>query len=171
MSALRPQVEDFLYAEANLLDEWRLDEWFALFSDDATYEIPTAGMPDSANAGVSLFYVADDRTRLRERVVRLNDPDAHSEQPRSWVRRIYGNVRVEEEGDIGQARQEPPGRRFFRACDLPPCPGRGQLENCGQARLSRHGLAASRQDQHHSVGKQLHDRRRHSLQVACLCRA
>jgi p-cumate 2,3-dioxygenase subunit beta len=104
MSALRPEVEDFLYAEANLLDEWRLDEWFALFTEDATYEIPTAGMPDSASAAVSLFYVADDHTRLRERVIRLNDPDAHSEQPRSWVRRIYGNVRVEENGDQVIAR-------------------------------------------------------------------
>jgi p-cumate 2,3-dioxygenase subunit beta len=104
MSTLRPEVEDFLYAEANLLDEWRLDEWFALFTDDATYEIPTAGMPDSASAAVSLFYVADDHTRLRERVVRLNSPDAHSEQPRSLVRRIYGNVRIEENGDTTIAR-------------------------------------------------------------------
>jgi p-cumate 2,3-dioxygenase subunit beta len=104
VSALRSEIEDFLYAEANLLDEWRLDEWFALFTDDATYEIPTAGMPDSAHAADSLFYVADDHTRLRERVIRLNDPDAHSEQPRSWVRRIYGNVRVEEDGDLVIAR-------------------------------------------------------------------
>jgi p-cumate 2,3-dioxygenase subunit beta len=104
MSALRAEIEDFLYAEANLLDEWRLDDWFALFTDDATYEIPTAGMPDSASAAVSLFYVADDHTRLRERVIRLNDPDAHSEQPRSWVRRIYGNVRIEEDGDQVIAR-------------------------------------------------------------------
>jgi p-cumate 2,3-dioxygenase subunit beta len=99
MSALRAEIEDFLYAEANLLDEWRLDEWFALFTDDAVYEIPTAGMPDSASAAVSLFYVADDHTRLRERVIRLNDPDAHSEQPRSLVRRIYGNMRLEQDGD------------------------------------------------------------------------
>jgi len=104
VSALRPEIEDFLYAEANLLDEWRLDEWFALFTDDATYEIPTAGMPDGASAAVSLFYVADDHTRLRERVVRLNDADAHAEQPRSLVRRIYGNVRIEGGGDRVIAR-------------------------------------------------------------------
>ena len=29
---LREKVEDFLYQEAALLDEWRLDEWLALFS-------------------------------------------------------------------------------------------------------------------------------------------
>ena len=27
---LREEVEDFLYQEAALLDEWRLDEWLAL---------------------------------------------------------------------------------------------------------------------------------------------
>ena len=32
----RAQVEDFLYHEAALLDEWKLDEWQALFSRPAT---------------------------------------------------------------------------------------------------------------------------------------
>ena len=31
----RAEVEDFLYHEAALLDEWRLDEWLALLTDDA----------------------------------------------------------------------------------------------------------------------------------------
>ena len=36
----RPLVEDFLYKEAALLDEWRLDEWLTLFEPGATYDIP-----------------------------------------------------------------------------------------------------------------------------------
>ena len=32
----RAQVEDFLYHEAALLDEWRLNEWEALLADDAS---------------------------------------------------------------------------------------------------------------------------------------
>ena len=39
----RAQIEDFLYAEAALLDDWRLEEWFALFAPGAVYEVPTAG--------------------------------------------------------------------------------------------------------------------------------
>ena len=34
----RSAVEDFLYQEAALLDEWRLDEWLSLLTDDALEE-------------------------------------------------------------------------------------------------------------------------------------
>ena len=43
---LREEVEDFLYQEAELLDEWRLDEWAALFTEDARYIVPTTDLPD-----------------------------------------------------------------------------------------------------------------------------
>ena len=33
-------VEQFLYHEARLLDEQRLEEWLELFTDDATYWVP-----------------------------------------------------------------------------------------------------------------------------------
>ena len=36
----RAEVEDFLYHEAALLDEWKLDEWQALLTDDAAYYVP-----------------------------------------------------------------------------------------------------------------------------------
>jgi p-cumate 2,3-dioxygenase subunit beta len=104
MTATRAEIEDFLFAEADLLDTWRLDEWLALFTEDGSYEVPTAGSPDSADSADSLFYIADDHARLVERVIRLNDPDAHAEQPRSLVRRIYGNVRISSEGDSVIAR-------------------------------------------------------------------
>ncbi|MEE8303440.1 MAG: aromatic-ring-hydroxylating dioxygenase subunit beta, partial [Candidatus Tectomicrobia bacterium] len=42
----RAQIEDFLYHEAALLDEWRLDEWMALLTDDIVYEVPSTDIPD-----------------------------------------------------------------------------------------------------------------------------
>jgi p-cumate 2,3-dioxygenase beta subunit len=93
-SPTRADVEDFLYAEAALLDEWRLDEWFALFSPGAVYEVPTAGAPDDDDSAKSLFYIADDYVRLRERVARLNKREAHAEFPRSRLRRMISNVRI-----------------------------------------------------------------------------
>jgi p-cumate 2,3-dioxygenase beta subunit len=90
----RAEVEDFLYAEAALLDEWRLDEWFALFAPGAIYEVPTAGAPDDDDSAKSLFYIADDYVRLRERVGRLNKREAHAEFPRSRLRRMISNVRI-----------------------------------------------------------------------------
>jgi p-cumate 2,3-dioxygenase beta subunit len=93
-SATRAEVEDFLYAEAALLDEWRLDEWFALFAPGSTYEVPTAGAPDDDDAAKALFYIADDYVRLRERVARLGKREAHAEFPRSRLRRMVSNVRI-----------------------------------------------------------------------------
>jgi p-cumate 2,3-dioxygenase beta subunit len=52
---LRARIEDFLYLEADLLDEWRVDEWFALFAEGATYEIPPTGEADEADPATSLF--------------------------------------------------------------------------------------------------------------------
>jgi p-cumate 2,3-dioxygenase beta subunit len=90
----RAEVEDFLYSEAALLDEWRLDEWFALFAPGAVYEAPTAGAADDADPKTALFYIADDYVRLRERVARLGKREAHAEFPRSRLRRSISNVRV-----------------------------------------------------------------------------
>jgi len=90
----RAEVEDFLYAEAALLDEWRLDEWFALFAPGAVYEAPTAGAAEDADPKTELFYIADDYVRLRERVARLGKREAHAEFPRSRLRRMISNVRI-----------------------------------------------------------------------------
>lgn len=90
----RAEYEDFLYAEAALLDEWRLDEWYALFDPSAIYEVPTAGARDDVSSAEALFYIADDYGRLGHRVARLNKKSAHSEYPRSKTSRLIGNVRV-----------------------------------------------------------------------------
>jgi p-cumate 2,3-dioxygenase beta subunit len=90
---LRAEVEDFLYLEAQLLDEWRLDEWLALLTDDARYRVPSNDAPDADPAN-TLFLIADDIQRLRGRVARLNDPHAHAEFPRSRTRRMVSNVQI-----------------------------------------------------------------------------
>jgi p-cumate 2,3-dioxygenase beta subunit len=97
-SALRGRIEDFLYLEAELLDEWKIEEWFALFAEGATYEVPPTGT-DESDSSTSLFYIADDYVRLRERVVRLTKKEAHSEFPRSQQRHMVSNVRITGLGD------------------------------------------------------------------------
>jgi p-cumate 2,3-dioxygenase subunit beta len=91
----RAEVEDFLYREAALLDAWQLDEWLALLTDDARYRIPSNDAPD-ADPASALFLIADDIHRLRGRVARLKDPQAHAEFPHSRTRRMITNVRIEE---------------------------------------------------------------------------
>lgn len=58
-SVTHGELEDFLFLEAALLDNWQLDEWLALFVEGARYFIPPAGADDDADPATSLFYVAD----------------------------------------------------------------------------------------------------------------
>jgi p-cumate 2,3-dioxygenase beta subunit len=96
----RAEVEDFLYHEAALLDSWKLKEWEALLTEDAAYYVPPNDQPDSDHRG-TLFLVADDRERIRQRIIRINDPNCHAEYPKSRTRRMISNVRiVAVEGDL-----------------------------------------------------------------------
>ncbi len=95
MSALRSDVEDFLFIEADLLDNWRLKEWEALLTDDAAYYIPANDDPEGDHRS-SLFIIADDRERIHQRIIRVLDPNCHAESPRSRLTRIIGNVCIRE---------------------------------------------------------------------------
>ena len=72
---LREEVEDFLYEEAALLDEWRLDEWLELFTEEARYLVPTTDLPEG-DPKQDMVFIDDDIVRLRARVVRLNSRPA-----------------------------------------------------------------------------------------------
>jgi p-cumate 2,3-dioxygenase beta subunit len=93
-SELITAVTQFLYDEAALLDEWRLDEWLALFHPEAAkYLIPS---PEdlSDDPATTLHLVNDAMTTLAGRVGRLKSKHAHAESPRSRTRRQISNVRV-----------------------------------------------------------------------------
>jgi len=89
----RAEVEDLLYHEAALLDSWKLDDWLKLLTEDAGYYVPPNDKPD-ADHRFTLFTIADDMVRLRERVIRLKDPNCHAEYPPSRTRRLITNVRI-----------------------------------------------------------------------------
>ena len=92
---LRELVEDFLFREAELLDDWRLDDWVAMFTEDGRYIVPTTDLPEG-DPQRDLVFIDDDITRLRARAVRLNSRHAHREYPWSRTRRFISNVRVAE---------------------------------------------------------------------------
>jgi len=89
----RPEVEDLLYREAALLDEWRLEDWLELLTDDVVYQIPPTDVPEG-DARNTLFIVADDAVRVRSRVKQLLGKSAWAENPHSRTRRLISNVRV-----------------------------------------------------------------------------
>jgi p-cumate 2,3-dioxygenase beta subunit len=96
----RAEMEDFLFHEAALLDDWKVDEWAALFADDGEYMVAPTDDP-KADPKTTLFLVYDDRHRLAERGKRLMSKAAHAEFPHSRTVHQYTNVRVTA-GDGGE---------------------------------------------------------------------
>jgi len=92
---LRQQIEEFLYAEAALLDAWALNEWLLLFDEDAKYEVPCNDAPDGDPAR-DLMLIDDNYVRLAARVTRLDSRRAHREYPHSRTNHQVFNVRVQD---------------------------------------------------------------------------
>lgn len=77
----RDELISFVYREASLIDDKRLDDWCNLFTEDAYYWIPlTHDQPDGVNH-TSLMY--EDKLLLRLRIERMRSPRAFSQQPES----------------------------------------------------------------------------------------
>ncbi|MEM7079675.1 MAG: 3-phenylpropionate/cinnamic acid dioxygenase subunit beta [Pseudomonadota bacterium] len=94
------EVEQFLYAEARLLDTRQLDAWLDLLTDDIHYWMPirrttTAREVDRefTQPGAMAFFDDDKRT-LTMRVDRLGHGRAWAEDPPSRTRRLVTNVEV-----------------------------------------------------------------------------
>jgi len=91
-------IEQFLYREADLLDRFELEAWLALLDEDILLKVPvrTARHPGSERPEFSEAsnYLREDYEMIRERVGRLAKEYAWSENPRSRVRHVIGNVRV-----------------------------------------------------------------------------
>lgn len=115
----RAEAEDLLFTEADLLDEWKLEPWLALYTADAAYLVPSTDLAAGADPGRALFYIADDRKRMNERVVRLAKKTAHSEWPRSRTRHLVSNVRVGEPVATAAGEETPVTAAFvtFRTKD------------------------------------------------------
>lgn len=92
------RVEQFLYAEAQLLDEWRLHEWLELFAGGGRYLVPSTDRPDG-DPSRDLFLIQDDRFLLEQRVNSLLTRSAHAEYPHSRTTRQITNIVATDEGD------------------------------------------------------------------------
>jgi len=97
----RAEIEDFLYHEAALLDRWDLAGWDALFAEDGRYEIAPISLagPELLDPATVLFLVADERSRITQRTIRLMKKSAHAEYPHSRTRHLVSNIRIRVEAD------------------------------------------------------------------------
>lgn len=97
MKASTPPTEArlrrFVYDEARLIDEKRLDEWYGLFTDDARYWMPlTRGQPDG-ESHTSLLY--EDKLLLKVRIERLGKPNSFSQQQPSFCQHVLQEPQIE----------------------------------------------------------------------------
>jgi p-cumate 2,3-dioxygenase beta subunit len=97
--ALRSEVEELLYHEADLLDRWELEAWLELFAEECEYSVPPTDRPD-ADPERHTFLIHDDRFLLTQRVRSLLTKTAHAEWPHSRTRRLVTNVRATEDAGV-----------------------------------------------------------------------
>ena len=107
-SDLRHKVEDFLYLEAELLDERRFREWLELFTDDIHYWMPVRYNPldrpkelseELSRPGES-YYFNDNKETLRIRVERFYSKTAWAEMPPSRTRHLISNIRTRKDDGV-----------------------------------------------------------------------
>ena len=95
------EVEQFLFYESALLDDWKLREWFALFTPDCLYLVPATDRP-LGDPETELFFVRDDWFLLSQRVDAMMNGTAWTESPHSITRRTVSNIRahMDAEGQV-----------------------------------------------------------------------
>src|SRR5579859_1587271 len=97
---LQYEVEQFLYAEAALLDARKYREWLGLVADDIHYWMPirrtvtNSDLEREFTKPGDMAYFDDDRELLEMRVRKLEAGSAWSEDPPSRSRHFVSNVRV-----------------------------------------------------------------------------
>ena len=86
------EVEQFLFLEARLADEGDYAGWEALWTDDGVYWIPANG--DDIDPTTQMSILFDNRSRIGLRVRQLQHDKRHSQNPKSRLRRIVGNIEI-----------------------------------------------------------------------------
>jgi 3-phenylpropionate/cinnamic acid dioxygenase small subunit len=87
----KTEAEDFVAHENRLLDEWRLDEWSALFTDDGIYWLPG---PNSTEPSRETAIIFDDgnvrKIRIRQLIL-----EHLAQMPRSETVHLTSNYSVD----------------------------------------------------------------------------
>jgi 3-phenylpropionate/cinnamic acid dioxygenase small subunit len=102
--ALLQEVSEFLFTEADLLDERRYDEWLDLLADDYQYSVPLrlnveyaeADTRGETKAGSEVCWFDEPKSTVELRVMQLATGVHWAEEPVSRVSHLVTNIRIEE---------------------------------------------------------------------------
>jgi len=101
---LRSEIEEFLFLEAELLDDRRLDEWLELWTEDCHYWMPIRSTrvrgdeQDELTKEWENSYFDDDKQVMRQRVAKVETRFSWSEEPPSRTRHLLSNIRIRNGG-------------------------------------------------------------------------
>ena len=98
---LQQKVQDFLYLEARLLDERRLNEWLDLFADDLHYFMPIRRNVkfgdwdlEFSDPESEISYFDEGKDILQGRVRQINTGVHWAEEPVSRYEHLISNIEI-----------------------------------------------------------------------------
>jgi 3-phenylpropionate/cinnamic acid dioxygenase small subunit len=99
---LKADMEDFLYAEADMLDERRFRDWLNLLADDITYFMPIRrnvkfgrhNEHENTRQGAGISWFDEDKWTLTKRVDQILTGVHYAEEPLSRVCHMVSNVQI-----------------------------------------------------------------------------
>jgi 3-phenylpropionate/cinnamic acid dioxygenase small subunit len=100
---LAQDVAEFLYREAEILDERRYEEWLALLADDIRYWMPMRrnvkfgeGEREFTREGTDIAWFDEGKDTLTRRVRQIQTGIHWAEEPQSRIAHLVSNVQVVE---------------------------------------------------------------------------
>src|SRR5262249_28797788 len=108
---LKQEIEDFLYREADLLDERHYDEWLALLADDVRYWMPMRRNVkvddlerEFTREGRDISWFDEGKDTLTRRVRQIQTGIHWAEEPVSRTSHLISNIQLVE---VTQSAEEP----------------------------------------------------------------
>lgn len=95
-------ITQFLYFEAQLLDEARYNDWYDLLAEDIHYFMPLRrnrlhrDLATETSAIGELAHYDDDKTSLAIRIRRVQQPTAWSDNPPPRTTRLISNIQAQQ---------------------------------------------------------------------------
>jgi 3-phenylpropionate/cinnamic acid dioxygenase small subunit len=99
---LKSEIEDFLYTEAELLDERRFEDWLDLLADDIVYFMPIRrnvkygehAEHENTVSGQGISWFDEDKWTLTKRVEQIKTVVHFAEEPLSRVCHMVSNIQL-----------------------------------------------------------------------------
>jgi len=100
---LKQEIEDFLYREADLLDERRYEEWLALLAEDVRYWMPMRRNVkvddlerEFTREGLDISWFDEGKETLTRRVRQIQTGIHWAEEPVSRISHLISNIQLVE---------------------------------------------------------------------------